>query len=277
MKGREGLRLISQGLTTGVTFLCISIMPNSPRYFQNTWPIKFWKQLHKITLHYIDQEVKVQRIMETPRSKSELRVQHCSNCLQLCWKRGRCGDEGGNGGLSWKLRLINTKIDLDQSRSIWSLAWSWYLKMIGWLLLSGGDSLPLCFSRAPSIIFITQWTFLQSFLNKWKTFCLPPLLHRSHRTSMPLWLDLGWYRRMGDKAIRGVPAALLVWDKRHGRDARSALVGCICTPRAELTSGLSHPGSTVLFTHLSDPWTYLCHWFNWARPLLPTPTSVFLK
>lgn len=101
---------------------------------------------------------------------------------------------GGGGGAEMgafsEADAHQHRADLDQSRSVWSLACSWDLRMIGLLLPSGGDSLPLCFSGAPGIIFITQWTFFTSFFSKSKTLCLPALLHGSG-TSQPQWPDLG--------------------------------------------------------------------------------------
>lgn len=94
---------MSQGLATGHLFwaslMCYILLVIS----KIRDLIKFSEQLHKmtqITLHFIDQEVKVQRVMETPRSKSELRVQYCSKSSSFGAERGDVWGGGREWGLS---------------------------------------------------------------------------------------------------------------------------------------------------------------------------------
>ena len=63
--------------------------------------IKFSEQLHKMTqipLHFIDQEVKVQRVTETPNQKVSYMFNAVPKAPSMVLNEGRCGEEGGNGG-----------------------------------------------------------------------------------------------------------------------------------------------------------------------------------
>lgn len=146
------------------------------------------------------------------------------------------------------------RVDLDQSRSVWSLACSWDLRMIGLLLPSRGDSLPLCFSGAPGIIFITQWTFFTSFFSKSKTLCLPACSMEVESRSLygQIWGDV---EERGTRGQRTEGSPLLGrWETGMGmtQDLLSS-----AALRAEhrqtasflesLTSGLSHPGLWCYF------------------------------
>lgn len=125
---REGLTLILQGLTLGISFLGISSVPGSLGISKTHDLIKLSEQLYKMTqniLRFIDEETKVRRVMLTFKSKRE---SHAGTAAQHSSQSSGCGtgwgevwcwtlctvEEGGNAGFLEIVRLFNTGVGLGQ-------------------------------------------------------------------------------------------------------------------------------------------------------------------
>lgn len=114
---RDGWRLVSQGLTIRITLLGITNVPDSLGISKTNDLLKHSEQRYKMTqifLRFIDQKTKVQRVMNIPKSKSELRAgaavqpsSQSSSCgagpgESWCWKVWAVWRRKGMG-VSWKL------------------------------------------------------------------------------------------------------------------------------------------------------------------------------